>query len=93
MSEDCDLTFAALTDGNYAEWEICMEANLVERGLWEYIFGTVVKPEGDTVGARKAIAEYEMKVRQTRASMIKRVMASQLPHMKDLDLKKVWAEL
>jgi len=58
MSEDRDLTFAPLTDGNYAEWEIHMEADLVDKGLWEYVFTEVVKPEGDTNSAKKAIREY-----------------------------------
>ena len=80
-------------DGNYAEWEICREADLVDKGLWEYVFTKVVKPEGDTNSAKKAIAEYEMKLRQARARMIKRVTASQLPHMKDPNPRKVWMEL
>ena len=33
MSEDCDPTFAPLTERNYAEWEIHMEADLVDKGL------------------------------------------------------------
>jgi hypothetical protein len=93
MSEDRDPTFAPLTDGNYAEWEIRMEADLVDKGLWEYVFTEVVKPEGDTNTAKKAIAEYEMKLRQARARMIRRVTAGQLPHMKDPDPRKVWTEL
>jgi gag-polypeptide of LTR copia-type/Domain of unknown function (DUF4219)/Zinc knuckle len=93
MSEDRDLTFAPLTDGNYAEWEIRMEADLVDKGLWEYVFTEVVKPEGDTNSAKKAIAEYEMKLRQARARMIRRVTAGQLPHMKDPDPRNVWTEL
>ena len=44
MSEDCNPTFAPLMDGNYAEWEICREADLVDKGLWEYVFTKVVKP-------------------------------------------------
>jgi len=93
MSKDRNLTFAPLTDGNYAEWEICMEVDLVDKGLWEYVFTKVAKPEGDTNTAKKAIAEYEMKLRQARARMIRRVTASQLPHMKDPNPRKVWMEL
>jgi hypothetical protein len=70
-----------------------MEADLVDKGLWEYVFTEVVKPEGDTNSAKKAIAEYEMMLRQARARMIRRVTAGQLPHMKDPDPRKVWAEL
>ena len=92
MSKDHDLTVAPLMDGNYAEWEICMEGDLVDKGLWEYVFTEVVKPEWDT-NTTKAIVEYEMKMRQARARKIKRVTASQLPHMKDPDLRKVWVEL
>jgi len=80
-------------DGNYAEWEICMEADLVDKGLWEYVFTEMMKPEGDTNSAKKAIAEHEMKLRQARARMIRRVTAGQLPHMRDPDPRKVWAEL
>ena len=52
MSEDRDPIFAPLTDGNYAEWEIRMEADLVEKGLWDYVFTEVVKPEGETSAAK-----------------------------------------
>ena len=93
MSDERDPTFAPLTDGNYAEWEVRMEADLVDKGLWEYVFGDVVKPEGDTAAIKKAIVEFEMKVRQARARMIKRVTAGQLPHMRNADPKVIWAEL
>jgi len=53
----------------------------------------VEKPEGDTSAAKKAITKHEMKLRQARAKMIKRVTASQLLHMKDPDPRKVWTEL
>ena len=55
----------------------------------------MVKPERDTNTAKKAIVEYEMKMRprQARARKIKRVAAGQLPHMNDSDLRKVWVEL
>ena len=53
----------------------------------------VVQPEGDTNSAKKAIVEHQMKLRQARARMIRRVTAGQLPHMMDPDLKKVWVEL
>jgi gag-polypeptide of LTR copia-type/Domain of unknown function (DUF4219) len=93
MSEDRDPVFAPLMDRNYAEWEIRMEADLVEKGLWEYVFTDMSKPEGDSTSAKKAIAEYEMKLRQARARMIRKVTAGQLPHMKDPNPKKVWEEL
>lgn len=93
MSEDRDPIFAPLTDGNYAEWEIRMEADLIERNLWDYVFTEVAKPEGDNAAAKKAIAEYETKLRQARARMIRKVTAGQLPHMKDPNPKKVWEEL
>jgi hypothetical protein len=70
-----------------------MEADLVDKGLWEYVFGDVVKPEGDTAMIKKMIAEFEMKQRQARARMIKRVMAGQLPHMRNANPKVIWAEL
>ena len=53
----------------------------------------MVKPEGDSNTAKKAIVEYEMKMRQARARKIKRVTAGQLPHINDSDLRKVWVEL
>jgi len=41
MSEDHDPIFTSLTDGNYTEWEIWMEADLVEKGLcYDFIFNT-----------------------------------------------------
>jgi len=93
MSDEREPVFPQLTDGNYAEWEIRMEADLVDKGLWDYVFGEVMKPEGDSASAKKAIVDYETKRRQARARMIKRVTAGQLPHMRDPDPKKVWAEL
>src|SRR5882762_5591929 len=93
MSNERDLTFAPLTDGNYVEWEVQMEVDLVDKGLWEYIFEDVVKPEGDTAANKKAIVEFEMKQRQARARMIKRVTVGQLPHMRNANLKMIWAEL
>jgi hypothetical protein len=53
----------------------------------------VAKLEGDRAMSKKALADYEMKLRQARARMIKQIMASQLLHMRGPDLKVVWAEL
>jgi hypothetical protein len=55
MSKDRDPIFAPLTDGNYAEWEIRMEADLIERNLWDYVFTDVAKPEGDTLLPRRPL--------------------------------------
>ena len=46
-----------------------------------------MKPEGGANCAKKAIVEFEMRLRQAKT---RRVTASQLPHMKNRDLRKVW---
>ena len=85
--------FPALTDANYSEWAIRMEADLIEKELWEYVFGEVEEPSGDLAKSKKDLVEYLAKLRQTRARLIRRVTAGQLPHMMDTDPKKVWEEL
>jgi len=93
MSDECEILFLLLMDGNFAEWQVCIEADLIDQDLWEYMFGDEKAPEGDMTKVKKELADYQMKLRQARARMIKQVMASQLSHMMDPDPKVVWAEL
>lgn len=45
--------FLALTDANYSEWAIHMEADLIKKGLWEYVFGEVEEPSGDLMKMKR----------------------------------------
>lgn len=96
MSDERDLSFAPLTDGNYASWVIRMEAELIDKDLWEYVSGEIVttKPEdGENAKARRDRAEILQKQRQACARIIKRVTDDQLGLITSSDPITIWADL
>ena len=70
--------FDKLTDGNFHEWKIYIEALLTRKGLLGYVDGTKRHP-GGTEGSKK-VREFYRKQLETRAEIILRVTPSQLAH-------------
>jgi hypothetical protein len=90
--------FLLLSDANYTEWAMRMEAELIEKGLWEQVFveldvngKTVQEIESERV---KAVAKRNAKkMGEARARMIMRVETLQLVHMHKRDPMVIWAKL
>jgi hypothetical protein len=86
-----DSKFDKLTDGNYYEWKVYMEALLTRKQLLEYVDGTTRHP-GGTEGSQKVRAFYR-KQSEARAEIILRVSPSQLAHCRDPDPMTIWNNL
>jgi hypothetical protein len=97
-NRDSRARFLLLSDANYTEWAMQMEAELIEKGLWEQVFveldvngKTVQEIESEWV---KAVAKRNAKkMGEARARMITRVETSQLVHMREQDPMVIWAKL
>ncbi|THH06318.1 hypothetical protein EW146_g9647 [Bondarzewia mesenterica] len=100
MSDDSASTarFPKLNDGNYAEWSMMMEAELVRKGLWGMV-EILVDTEGKEETAWKAELQMKMvkrtaqKMAEARAEMILRVEGGQLSHMRTCDPMEIWDHL
>ena len=84
-------TFDKLTDGNFHEWKIYMEALLTRKNLLDYVNGTERHP-GGTEGSKK-VKEFYRKQSEARAEIILRVTPSQLAHCRDMDPMIIWNNL
>lgn len=97
MPDDNLPRFAPLTDGNYAEWSMRMEAELVRKGLWTdivRIYTSASDPEeAEKEHAKKLAARKELKMAEARAEIIARVDDGQLAHMRSRDLREIWTAL
>jgi hypothetical protein len=95
---DSRARFPLLSDANYTEWAMRMEAELIEKGLWEQVF-VELDVNGKTVQEieserAKAVAKRNVKkMGEARARMIMRVETSQLVHMREWDPMVIWAKL
>jgi hypothetical protein len=95
---DSRARFPLLSDANYTEWAMRMEAELIEKGLWEQVF-VELDVNGKTVQEieserAKAVAKRNAKkMGEVRARMITRVEMSQLVHMRERDPMVIWAKL
>ena len=83
--------FDKLTDGNFHEWKIYMEALLMRKNLLDYVDGTERHPRG-TEGSKK-VKEFYRKQLEARAKIILRVTPSQLTHCQNMDPMIIWNDL
>ena len=83
--------FDKLTDGNFHEWKIYMEALLMRKGLLDYVDGTERHPRG-TEGPKK-VKEFYCKQSEACAEVILHVTPSQLAHCHDMDPVIIWNDL
>ena len=86
-----ETNFDKLTDGNFHEWKIYMEALLTRKGLLDYVNGTERHPRG-TEGSKK-VKEFYHKQSEARAKIILHVTPSQLAHCHDMDPMIIWNNL
>jgi gag-polypeptide of LTR copia-type len=102
MSEDdreSRVRFPLLNDSNFSEWAMCIEVELIERGLWDGVIVVEVdeaRKMSAEVTAEKAkgIAKRNTKkMGEARAKMISRVETSQLVHMRERDPMVIWANI
>ena len=86
-------SISKLTDDNYPEWAVAMEALLVKRGLWD----VTSAPETDTRPAgsdnTKAVRSWRAKITEARAEIILNLDPTQYPHIQSTDAHEVWTEL
>ncbi|EMD31698.1 hypothetical protein CERSUDRAFT_100164, partial [Gelatoporia subvermispora B] len=104
MSHDAAITlttvnFPALSDANYSEWVIRMEAELVRKDLWDVI--ELPAPMKDLKTEKEIAAWHESqlaardvtKMAMARAEIIQKVQVSQLSHMRSRDPREIWLDL
>ncbi|KZT09813.1 uncharacterized protein LAESUDRAFT_800234 [Laetiporus sulphureus 93-53] len=100
MSETTETTkFPLLGEGNYGEWAIQMEAELIRKELWE-VMTIETSPPTDATEMEAAVwLEAEKakrlmtKMVKARAEMVLRVSAGQLVHLVSRDPMECWATL
>ena len=83
--------FDKLTDGNYFEWKIYMEALLICKNLLEVVNRTKRHP-GGTEGSKK-VQEFYRKQAEAHAEIILHVTLSQLAHCHNADPMIIWNDL
>ena len=83
--------FDKLTNVNYHEWKIYMEALLTRKQLLEYVDGTMRHPGGNE-GSQKVRIFYR-KQAEAHSEIILRVSPSQLSHCCDPDPMNIWNTL
>src|SRR5271154_3512655 len=86
-----ETAFDKLTDENYFEWKIYMEALLTCKGLLNYVDGTLRHPGGTETS--KKVRDFYRKQAETCAEIILRVTPSQLSHCRDSDPMYIWNNL
>jgi hypothetical protein len=96
MSVDEKTRFPPLNDGNYTEWSIRMEAELIRKGLWDNV-QCEVSVEGKPVQeAEEIVTKWRgkrKKMAETCAEIILRVEDSQLAHIRGRDPEILWGNL
>ena len=100
MTDDSERTprFPLLGNGNYGEWSIRMEAELIRKGLWDMVFvevDTDGKSDDDVKAElQKLVAKRSAKkMAEARAEIILRVERDQLVHARERDPKLIWEAL
>src|ERR1700683_1858791 len=98
MSVDEKTRFPPLNDDNYMEWSICMEANLIRKGLWDNVQCEVSVEEKTVVEAEKIVTKWhgkttQKKMAETCAEIILRVEDLQLAHIRGRHLEILWGNL
>ncbi|OBZ67206.1 hypothetical protein A0H81_13005 [Grifola frondosa] len=103
MSDHADdpsrTSFPLLVEGNYAEWAIQMEAELIRKKLWDVVVMEVDTPEGlsvsETADWWQKLLDKRAKSRmaEARAEMVRRVSGGQLVHLVSRDPAICWKTL
>jgi hypothetical protein len=98
MAEDSDRTprFPLLGNGNYGEWSIRMEAELIRKGLWDQVYVEVDitgKTEDEVKAELQKLMTKRKKMAEARAEIILRIERDQLAHARDRDPKIIWETL
>lgn len=83
--------FELLTDGNFPEWKMYMEALLLRKGLLAVVEGTERHPGGNE--GTKKVKDYYRKQAEGRAEIILHVSPTQLGHCRDPDPYLIWTAL
>ena len=86
-----ETNFDKLTDGNFHEWKIYMQALLTRKDLLDYVDGTQRHPGGTE--SSKKVRDFYRKQSEARAEIILRVTPSQLAHCRDPDPMTIWNNL
>jgi hypothetical protein len=86
-----ETNFDKLTDGNFHEWKIYMEALLTRKDLLDYVDGTKRHPGG--LEGSKKVRDFYRKQAEARSEIILRVMPSELAHCRDPDPMLIWNTL
>ncbi|KZT05301.1 uncharacterized protein LAESUDRAFT_781343 [Laetiporus sulphureus 93-53] len=100
MSETTKTTkFPLLGEGNYGEWAIWMEAELINKELWEVMMIETSPPTDATEMEAAVWLEAEKvkrlmtKMVKAQAKMVLQVLAGQLVHLVSRDPMECWATL
>src|SRR6266576_3566070 len=83
--------FDNLTNGNYIEWKIYMEALLVRKNLLEVVNGTERHPGGNE--GTKKVKDFYRKQAEAHAEITLRVSPSQLIYCQDTGPYQIWMTL
>ena len=83
--------FDNLTNGNYVEWKIYMEALLVRKNLLEVVNGTKRHPGGNE--GTKKVKDFYRKQAEAHAKITLHVSPSQLVYCRDTDPYQIWMTL
>ncbi|PIL27166.1 transcription factor [Ganoderma sinense ZZ0214-1] len=86
-------SISKLTDDNYSEWSVAMEALLVKRGLWEVTCDPATKTRPAGSDNTKAVRSWRAKITEARAEIILNLDPSQYAHIQSPDAHEVWTEL
>ena len=97
-AEEQSSCFLKLNDGNYIEWSIQMEAELIKRGLWTMveIIVDVDGKDADSVHTEwetKKSKRNSQKMAETQSKLILCVEDNQLTHMCSKDPMVIWETL
>jgi len=96
---DSTSCFTCLDDTNYSEWALCIEAELVCKGLWTNVIEILVDTEGKTDANIKKKYETKLgkqsatKTAEAQTEMILRVDDSQLSHIWSRNPLEIWMDL
>ena len=85
--------FPKLNDGNYVDWHYMMAATLVEKDLrdWDVVDGSLTQLASSL--SVKNVQAFVKKQQLAHAKIILSIKASQLPHTRHDDPKKIWDSL
>jgi len=86
-----DIAFEKLTEGNYTDWRLRMEALLVEKDLWGVVDGSIQQPMGGENSPQ--VKAFRKKQAHARARIILHVEKECLPYTRSQDPTIIWDDL